>query len=981
MKLSNWKILTGVAILFFITPIITNAAGYLTKVSATPLNFTAGATTDYTIKFTLGSILPANGKISVEFPTGFNISNASSTYSLGGGVSTSTVGQVITLTRTSGSQIAAGTEITLGFNNVVNTSTVGNTYYHITVTTKNSSGTTIDGPMNSVYFQMFDTNTQPLIDGIYYLRELYADHGQPSDGNGRSYPGTVGDIGALSRTAPSVEEDRACGNWVQFSFDDNFPYNQTNNIDNIYYHVWWKSTSNNGTALGYFINGVYGDNMADSFAVSPGNSKTIFNKYNKNYNLYAGIQDTDLSFFGNDIYNFGITFDTSIDGPEVISFPTNPSFVILNVPSNLSQTIGLNGESDADYDDDELTDYDELYTYFTNPYDTDTDNDGYSDKNEIDNNLNPNDPDAASSFPKLLTKKFSNSVPDYFGYSVSSIGDQDGDGKEDVLVGAPGINSQAGAIYIYSSTGDLIRKIDGENEYNYFGESVSSIGDQDGDGKEDVLVGAPYYNSYTGAAYIYSSNGDLIKKIDGEAEGSFLGNSISSIGDQDGDGKEDVLVGAPNVDAVNSKVYIYNSTGNEIHEFTRNANNDSFGWSVSSISDQDGDEKEDVLIGSPGNYIDVAGKAYLYSSTGSLINSFGFSGDGALDDGMGNFVSSIGDQDGDGKEDVLVGASSAGVNAGDAGSIYIFSSATGNAIKRFDGFGVEDQMGKSAFSIGDQDGDGKEDVLVGAPNTGSRGASGGSAYIIYSNYLVSQSWSQATEKSEVFDLDDYFQDLNSLTIPPRNQTITYTASTNNNPNIDVSIDPTTHKVSFSQPDSFYGTESVTFTATDSTGLSSNSNTVTLTVNKDDSLEINHPRIPGQFVRSVISPVVSATNNTLSSLQSKINDLKSLIDSLLGKKPITTIVSPGLPSSAVSSSSFTANLSFGSRGNDVRQLQIFLNTHGYLVSTTGPGSPGNETTIFGYATKAALIRFQKANGIDPIGVFGPTTRGRVNGLVK
>ena len=119
-------------------------------------------------------------------------------------------------------------------------------------------------------------------------------------------------------------------------------------------------------------------------------------------------------------------------------------------------------------------------------------------------------------------------------------------------------------------------------------------------------------------------------------------------------------------------------------------------------------------------------------------------------------------------------------------------------------------------------------------------------------------------------------------------------------------------------------------------------------------------IPGQFVKST-------TNPTITSLQSKIVELKALIASLTNKTP--------------SSSSFTTNLSFGSRGNDVRQLQIFLNTHGYPVSTTGPGSPGNETTIFGYATKAALIRFQKANNIDPIGVMGPMTRGRVNSLIK
>ena len=154
------------------------------------------------------------------------------------------------------------------------------------------------------------------------------------------------------------------------------------------------------------------------------------------------------------------------------------------------------------------------------------------------------------------------------------------------------------------------------------------------------------------------------------------------------------------------------------------------------------------------------------------------------------------------------------------------------------------------------------------------------------------------------------------------------------------------------------------------GYSTHTFTVTETPAETPAVTPPSP-IPGQFVRPIISPVVSVTSNTITSLQSKIAELKALIANLTGNNNPTVS----------SSSSFTTNLSFGSRGNDVRQLQIFLNTHGYPVSTIGPGSLGNETTIFGYATKAALIRFQKANNIDPIGVMGPMTRGRINSLIK
>jgi len=66
------------------------------------------------------------------------------------------------------------------------------------------------------------------------------------------------------------------------------------------------------------------------------------------------------------------------------------------------------------------------------------------------------------------------------------------------------------------------------------------------------------------------------------------------------------------------------------------------------------------------------------------------------------------------------------------------------------------------------------------------------------------------------------------------------------------------------------------------------------------------------------------------------------------------------------------------GEDVRQLQIYLNSKGFTVAPSGPGSLGNETTYFGNATRAALIKFQKASGISPAaGYFGPLTRAYIS----
>jgi peptidoglycan hydrolase-like protein with peptidoglycan-binding domain len=77
---------------------------------------------------------------------------------------------------------------------------------------------------------------------------------------------------------------------------------------------------------------------------------------------------------------------------------------------------------------------------------------------------------------------------------------------------------------------------------------------------------------------------------------------------------------------------------------------------------------------------------------------------------------------------------------------------------------------------------------------------------------------------------------------------------------------------------------------------------------------------------------------------------------------------------ISNATFTRDLTLNSEGEDVRALQRYLNTHGYQVSLTGPGSSGFETSFFGPATQAALIKFQIANNISPaVGYFGSITR--------
>lgn len=96
---------------------------------------------------------------------------------------------------------------------------------------------------------------------------------------------------------------------------------------------------------------------------------------------------------------------------------------------------------------------------------------------------------------------------------------------------------------------------------------------------------------------------------------------------------------------------------------------------------------------------------------------------------------------------------------------------------------------------------------------------------------------------------------------------------------------------------------------------------------------------------------------------------------------TAITSPSNTSSPTTKYQFSRSLSIGMSGDDVQKLQKFLNQSGFVVATTGVGSPGYETKTFGSLTRAAVVKYQIANNISPtLGFFGPITRSSVNAKI-
>ena len=337
-------------------------------------------------------------------------------------------------------------------------------------------------------------------------------------------------------------------------------------------------------------------------------------------------------------------------------------------------------------------------------------------------------------------------VPDegMFGFSVDISGDVDSDGVPDLVVGAPfGGRTAAGRAYLYSGgEGELLLVLKGESQLDEFGFSVSFLGDVDGDGVADLAIGAPFATpagmALAGRVYVYSgASGSLVYSIDGKGDGDKFGWSLRQADDLDSDGVPDFVAGAPFASPSGlfgaGSAYVYSgATGTLIRRLDGTAPFDQFGMSLSSAGDLDADGLEDIIVGAPGAAVgDLtgAGSAFIYSgATGALIHRL--DGEGSLDH-FGESVSAAGDVNADGVPDLLVGAPRADPDTRlDAGSAYIYSGFDGSLILRLDGEALGDEFGRTTAFSEDLDGDSTPDLIVGAQFADPGGRrSGGSIYL------------------------------------------------------------------------------------------------------------------------------------------------------------------------------------------------------------------------------------------------------------
>jgi hypothetical protein len=369
--------------------------------------------------------------------------------------------------------------------------------------------------------------------------------------------------------------------------------------------------------------------------------------------------------------------------------------------------------------------------------------------------------------------------------AVASAGDVNGDGFDDIVIGTPMCgpgNAPPGKAFVFPGAADGLqrkaawrkrgRKFGAHNGSN-FGNAVASAGDVNGDGYDDVLVGAPRYGHGQpdeGRALVYHGSSSGLNSepdwtFESDARETFLGSSIAAAGDVNGDGFDDVLVGADKYDGqVKDEgaafVFLGSASGLEpTPSWTAFGGRPTawFGISVASAGDVNGDGFDDVLVGasrySNGQHDEGGAFLFLGSPAGLSATPSWTEEGNEIYAYFGYSVAPAGDIDHDGFDDILVGAKGAdAMGKPDVGKAFLYCGSASGLSKqpRWMAVGPHEGclFGHPVASAGDVNADGFDDLIIGAERFTHGELMEGAAFVFYMGPGPSQAPTGAALKED-----------------------------------------------------------------------------------------------------------------------------------------------------------------------------------------------------------------------------------------
>jgi hypothetical protein len=319
-----------------------------------------------------------------------------------------------------------------------------------------------------------------------------------------------------------------------------------------------------------------------------------------------------------------------------------------------------------------------------------------------------------------LLHKVKGSFLNFLGHSVAGAGDVDNDGVPDYAVSGRGVGGTSGRLLVISgATHTTIIDRSGTTPGGSFGYDIDAAGDINGDGRPDLIVGAPLEGAAGTVHFVSGKDGATLRSIAGPGAGSKFGSSVSRVADQNSDGTADHAVGAPDAGKPKEggpagEAYVLSGRDGSVIRVLKARHNSGreFGnFFIHDAGDVNGDGRGDIFVP---DYADdtvgpFAGLAYVF--LGGCDNERRIIRPQVAGGGFGP-GRGAGDVNEDGHDDLVVAAFVSSEGAPQGGKMFVISGRTGKTLRTMTGTVAGVQLGFDALAVGDVNGDRHIDFLI-----------------------------------------------------------------------------------------------------------------------------------------------------------------------------------------------------------------------------------------------------------------------------